>query len=473
MRQPLRGRTTPRRGRAQSGWASRRRYRRPLATQRVRLLRAGPSRSEIRGRAVAAPGAPEAVAVGQTSHMPIAQMQLCAARSSFRGRAARPFHGPSPSASISVCRAPCSRRTRHGRDASCAKRRRPSRNARAPAEARRRAIPDSRRAASRDRSHRAAPRRRAARRRRAPRPRRASFAPDADRRRKTPRRARRRCASPAAAGRAPTRRLEPTLGSLCDRQNVHMRFNEGRQRVEPRVEPFGLARLHQTQMALRERRPPHRGAGRRTTADAQRLDRLSGQPAMTLAADAIERRRRRASRARHGRQDRERSPPPSAPDPRRHARAGPASRARRAISALAPVPAAPPGRAVEEPHRAFGDDDVRALARPRGEARRSVRSSIAQESRLRLVAPGRRRVKGRVDIVRPAFDRRRRASRAAPARASGRAPASSCRSRSARRRSAGRARSHLRRSDESADHSPRRKARSRGNPPPRAPARRE
>ena len=62
----------------------------------------------------------------------------------------------------------------------------------------------------------------------------------------------------------------------------------------------------------------------------------------------------------------------------------------------------PAGNPVEQPHRAFGDDDVRSLGRCAGDAgKQRVGHGVAVE--IGAGCAGRSRMEGRVDIVRPAF----------------------------------------------------------------------
>ena len=66
-----------------------------------------------------------------------------------------------------------------------------------------------------------------------------------------------------------------------------MGFDEVGDRVEARVERVRLARLHQAQMALRQRQAVA-ARQRADDRDAERLDRLGREAAMPLAADPVE-----------------------------------------------------------------------------------------------------------------------------------------------------------------------------------------
>ena len=180
-----------------------------------------------------------------------------------------------------------------------------------------------------------------------------------------------------------------------------MRLDEIGDRIEPHVQRLRLARLHQAQMALGQRDciVARQRADDRNT---HRLDRLDDEPAMALAADAIDDdardlqplvirsaalddRRRRLRLARHvdDQQDRH-------AERRRHIGRG----------AGAPRLARD---AVEQPHRGFAQSE-RALSRrsrrERGQKARPHRPGIEVDA----FAPRRRGMEGRIDIVRAGLE---------------------------------------------------------------------
>ena len=92
-----------------------------------------------------------------------------------------------------------------------------------------------------------------------------------------------RTATGAGAGEAPVERTRQCEDPIA----IDMRFDEIGDRIEARFERLRLARLHQAQMALGQRD----GVVARQSAhdrDAHCLDRLDDEPAMALAADAID-----------------------------------------------------------------------------------------------------------------------------------------------------------------------------------------
>ena len=91
----------------------------------------------------------------------------------------------------------------------------------------------------------------------------------------------------SAAGRPGAERRVELAGQRQDAAAIDMRLDEVGDRLEPRLERLGLARLHEAEMALGQR---DRVVARQRADDrnAERLDRLDREPAMALAADAIE-----------------------------------------------------------------------------------------------------------------------------------------------------------------------------------------
>ena len=86
-------------------------------------------------------------------------------------------------------------------------------------------------------------------------------------------------------------------GQREDAAAIDIRLDEVGDRLEPRLERLRFAGLHEAEMALRQRDfvVTRENAHDR---DAQRLDRIDDEPAMALAADAIDDRRRRRRGAR-------------------------------------------------------------------------------------------------------------------------------------------------------------------------------
>ena len=88
-------------------------------------------------------------------------------------------------------------------------------------------------------------------------------------------------------GRAHGRREVEIRSEGEDAIAIDMRLDEIGDSLEPRLERLRLAHLHEAKMALRQR---NRVVARQRANDrnSHRLDRLADQPAMALAADAID-----------------------------------------------------------------------------------------------------------------------------------------------------------------------------------------
>ena len=180
-----------------------------------------------------------------------------------------------------------------------------------------------------------------------------------------------------------------------------MRLDEVGHGLEPLIERFGLARLHEPEMAFGQGEgvAARQGADDR---DAERLDRLGREPAMALAADPVEdhagdgepivvgraalddgRGRLRLAGDVERKQDRK---PHEGGDVGRGA-----------------APSGRRGDAVEEPHRGFAERDRAARASPSREAREQRRRHRPGIE----IDPGRARgcgVEGGIDVVRPGLE---------------------------------------------------------------------
>ncbi len=181
-----------------------------------------------------------------------------------------------------------------------------------------------------------------------------------------------------------------------------MGFHPVGQGVQYFVQPLGLARLHQPEMAFRQ---DHARVARQRAENRQsdRLDRVAGQPAMAFRTDLVQhhardfharvmggdaaQNRRRRLRLSRNIMDHHHRPASRGGDVGRGA--GAAGRVR---------------GAVEQSHRRFGDNDVGVAAGARGETRDQA---FVHRPAIEIEAfPARRRlVKRGVDIIRPAFGR--------------------------------------------------------------------
>ena len=102
--------------------------------------------------------------------------------------------------------------------------------------------------------------------------------------------ARERDALPRRPKRGGRRRRRSAIEFAGQRENaaaIDIRLDEIGDRLEPRLERLRLARLHKAQMALGQR-DLLVARQRANDRDAHRLDRLDNEPAMALAADAID-----------------------------------------------------------------------------------------------------------------------------------------------------------------------------------------
>ena len=177
---------------------------------------------------------------------------------------------------------------------------------------------------------------------------------------------------------------------------IDVRLDEVRDRLEPGLERLRLAGLHEAEMALGQRDLVVSGQ-RAENRDPHRLDRVDDEPAMALAADAIDddagdaeprvvrsaaldhrRRRLRLARDVEDEQD-------------RHAeRGGDVGR-----GAAAP---ALRRNAVEQPHRGFAEREL-AFGRRLGGKRGEQLGRHGPGIEIDALAPRRRGVEGRIDII--------------------------------------------------------------------------
>ena len=182
---------------------------------------------------------------------------------------------------------------------------------------------------------------------------------------------------------------------------IDMRLDEIGDRLEARVERLRLGRLNEAQMALRQR-DIFVARHRAHDWNADRLDGLRDQPAVALAADAIDndagdfeplvisaaalddrgRRLRLAANVddeqdRHGERRRHIGRGAGAPACRRHA--------------------------VEQPHRRFAQSKRASSRRLRGKRRQKLRRH-GPGIEVDAFPPGRGGVKGRIDIIGARFE---------------------------------------------------------------------
>ena len=185
-------------------------------------------------------------------------------------------------------------------------------------------------------------------------------------------------------------------GQREDAVAIDMRLDEVGDRLEPGLERLRLARLHEAEMALGQRDLVVSGQ-RADDRDPHRLDRLDDEPAMALAADAIDddagdaeprvigraalddrRRRLRLPGDVEDEQDRK-------PKRRRDVGRGAAAPAFRR-------------NAVEQPHRGFAEREVAFGRRLRGDRGQKLgRHGPGVE--IDALAPRRRGVEGRIDVI--------------------------------------------------------------------------
>ena len=185
-------------------------------------------------------------------------------------------------------------------------------------------------------------------------------------------------------------------GQREDAAAIDIRLDEVGDRLEPRLKRLRFTRLHEAEMALRQRDFVVTGENAHDR-DPQRLNRIDDKPAMALAADAIDDHAGDAeARVVHGAaldngRRRLRLPRDIEDEQHRHAqRGGDVGRGAAAAGLRR--------NAVEEAHRGFAQRELACSRRLGGEGGQKL-GLHGPGIEVDALAPGRRGMKGRIDVV--------------------------------------------------------------------------